>query len=442
MDVEFSFEEVNEITKRARVSIPAETITAQLESELQEISKKADIKGFRPGKAPRHIVEKLYGKKVRAEVTNRLVSQSLQDLVREQEIKMVNCSSLDVDTFEPGSQLKYTAELEVFPEPEIKNTDKFKIEVERKEISEPDVDKVVEQHLESKATLKKVEFRTSAKVGDVIDASVLIKREGTEAGRPEPINIPLGEGKLPKELEEGIPGMETGEQKSIMAAGADGKEVEYVVSLNGLFEKVLPPLTDESVKELGFDVETVLELRMKARDLLEKARESEEKSEAQYKIIEALIESNDFMVPQAIVDDEIRWNLVNYGVIDPKKQDPKTVSMEPYREGLDEMARKRVKTAIIVDRIGEAEKVEVSEEDINVYIGQVAQQNGVSEDQVRKVLLQDQQRANVMGELRRNKVLDILHSRAEIKHVKPKKKTETEKADKSSKEQAGEAEKA
>jgi len=420
MDVEFSFEEVNEVTRRAKVTIPAETITAQLESELREVSKKADIKGFRAGKAPRHIVEKLYGKKVTAEVTNRLVTQSLQNLVREQNIRMVNCSNLDVDEFEPGSQLKYTAELEVFPEPVIKNTDSFSVEVERKEIAEADVDKVVEQHLESKATLKKIEFRTTAKVGDVIDASVLIKRDGAELGRPEPVNVPLGEGKLPKELEEGIPGMESGSNKEIPGVGNDGKELVYLVTLNGILEKVLPPLTDESVKDLGFDVKTVLELRMKSRDLLEKARESEEKSEAQYKIIEALIESNDFMVPQAIVDDEIRWNLVNYGVIDPKKQDPKSISMEPYREGLDEMARKRVKTAIIVDRIGEAEKVDVSDEDINLYISQVAQQNGVSEDQVRKVLLQDQQKANVMGELRRNKVLDILHSRAKITYVEPK----------------------
>jgi trigger factor len=327
-----------------------------------------------------------------------------------------------VASFEPGKEIEYTAQISVFPNPTISGYDKINVAVEKSEVTDGDVQGVIDRILQSKATTKKLDFRTTAQSGDVVDAMLHVELEGEAPSRPEPLVIALGEGKVPAELETGIVGMEIGASKDIVTVVPEdnqnkaiaGKKTTYHVTLNGLSERVLPELNDDFVKSLGYGPQTVLELRMETRTQLEEQAAQESKEKVRQAILDVLLEKNDFIVPNVLVDSELRHLLVRNGAIDPKRVDPEKLSMEPFRERLGDVARKRVRTAIIVDLIGKTENLKPTDEDITAALTDIAEKNGLPVDEVRKILLSSEQTSGFLVEVSRNKVLEFLQSRSEV----------------------------
>lgn len=424
MEVKSVVEDIDPVTKQIKVSIPAETVTQEISSAIADLTARASLKGFRPGKAPRQMVEKLHGPRVRLEVANRLISNTLSKLVKDNSIDMIGAPEIDVASFEPGKEIEYTAQISVLPNPTIVGYDSIKVSVPKTEVTEADVQGVIDRIVQSKATTKKLDFRTTAKLGDVVDATLLVELEGEPPSRPEPLVVALGEGKVPAELENGIVGMEIGTAKDIVTVvPADnpnkaiaGKKTTYKVTLNGLSERVLPELNDEFVRGLAFGPQTVLELRMETRKQLEEQSTRDSKEKIRQAVLDQLLERNEFLVPNVLIDEEIRSMLVRNGAIDPQKLDPAKISMERFREHFGEVAKKRVRTAIIVDLIGKQENVKPSDADISAAIEDLAGRNGLPADEVRKFLLSSDQATGFMVEVSRTKVLDFLQSRTEIEY--------------------------
>jgi len=422
MEVKSVVEDIDPVTKQIKVSIPAETVTQEFSSAINDLAARANLKGFRPGKAPRQMVEKLHGPRVRLEVANRLISNTLSKLVKDNSIDMIGSPEIDVASFEPGKEIEYTAQISVFPNPTITGYVKITVAVPKSEVTDADVQNVIDRIVQSKATTKKLEFRTTAQSGDVVDAMLLVELEGEAPSRPEPLVIALGEGKVPSELENGIIGMDIGASKEIETIVPEdnpnkaiaGKKTTYKVTLNGLSERVLPELNDDFVKTLGFGPQTVLELRLETRKQLEEQTAQESKEKVRQAILDVLLEKNDFLVPNVLVDDELRNLLVRNGAIDPKRVDPEKINMEPFRERLGDVARKRVRTAIIVDLIGKKETLKPTDEDITAALTDIAEKNGLPVDEVRKILLSSEQTTGFFVEVSRNKVLEFLQSRAEV----------------------------
>jgi trigger factor len=439
MEVKSVVQDIDPVTKQIKVSIPAETVTQEISSAITDLAARANLKGFRPGKAPRAMVEKLHGPRVRLEVANRLISNSLSKLVKDHSIDMIGAPEIDVASFEPGKEIEYTAQVSVFPKPEIVGYDSLKVSVPKGEITDEDVEQVIERIRQSKATTKKLDFRNVAQKGDVVDAALLVELEGEPPSRPEPLVVGLGEGKVPVELEDGIVGMEVGQSKEIVTVveaehpnkQIAGKKTTYKVTLNGLSERVLPELTDDFVKGLSFGPQTVLELRIETRKQLEEQAAQELKEKTHQAILDQLLEKNEFPVPNVLIDDEIRNLLVRNGVLDPKRADIEKLNMEPFRERLGEVAKKRVRTAVLVDAVGKKEGIKASDDDINAALKDIADKNGLPVEEVRKFFLQSEQNVGFFVELGRNKVLDFLHGKAEVSFVAPEKGAGKESAEKS-----------
>ncbi|RMG43723.1 MAG: trigger factor [Candidatus Dadabacteria bacterium] len=425
MNYKSSIEDVNEVTKKLTVSIPADTVSREYENALSGVMKNTRIKGFRPGKAPRNIVEKLHGGRVRMEVANRLISDSLQSLLKEHEINMVGMPEIDIASYESDKDIEYTANVSIFPTPEISGYDSFELEVPEMKVKPEEVDSAIEQLRENQASTRKIEDRSQAQKGDVIEAEVTVKVDGQEQGPAEPLVVALGEGRLPEELEKAIEGLKIGESCTVSIPLPDdhqdknlrGKTATYTVNLKGLSEKVLPEIDDAFAKNVGMNVETLLELRVKISEQLEKEKERQRKELIHEKILEQLLERNEFMVPQPLVDDEIRGLLVRYGLIDPRKVDPGRISVEPFREKLGEVALKRVKTAVLVDRIAEKENLLADQSDIEREIKEATEKHGMPEEEVRRFFMEQGRSASLLIELTRNKVLDFLSERATVKYV-------------------------
>lgn len=430
MDTKSSLHDIDEVTKQLKVEIPIEMIDREIDTVLSNLSKTTKVKGFRPGKAPRQMVEQMHGERVRYEVANRLISSTLYDLVKKHQLDMIGDPEIDVSNFEAGKEIQYTANISLFPKPEVKNFSKFEVEVQKREVTPKDVDQVIDRIRTSKATTKKLDFRNKAQAGDVIDSMLEVKIEGVEEQtRPEPLVIGLGEGNLPKELEEGIIGMEIGQTKEIEGKMPEdhreesvrGKKTIFKVTLNSLSEKILPELDDDFAKTLEFGVQSVLELRLDITKRLEQENEKETKNDIQAAILAQLLDSTPFQVPQILVDEEIRQLISRSGIVDPSKTDLSKISVDPFRKELGEAATKRVRTAILVDRIGEVEKLAATEEDIDKSVAEIAEQNGISKEEVKKFFMDKERIVRFVLEITRNKVLDFLRERTTVKYTdKPK----------------------
>lgn len=425
MEFESSVESVDEVTRKFKVTIPVDHVTKEFEVALGEVVKTASLKGFRPGKAPRDIVEKLHGPRVRMEVANRLIGSSLQKLLKEHKLNMVGNPEIDIASFEPGKEIEYTANISIFPKPEITGYESFDIKVPKREAKEEDVQDILKNIQESKATLSKLQFRDTAQVGDVIEALVSVKVDEGQDVKPEPVVVPLGENRLPKELEEGLVGLKIGEIKEFeLVLPEDHREVElrgkkanYKVELQALSERVLPELNDEFVKGLQYGVETLLELRMRIRGQIDDEIKRNSSADLHAAILDQVIARNNFQVPQILVDDEIRGVLARNGALKNSNIKYEEIDVAPFRETFNEMATRRVRSAIIVDRIAEKEKIQVTDEEYRQELSQMAERSGLPQEDLEKYLVKEKMIAGVLMDIQRNKTLDFLAARAKVEYT-------------------------
>lgn len=427
MSEQSAVETVDEVTRRVKVTIPAATVAKEVSNALSELERSVKIKGFRPGKAPRAMVEKLHGESVRSDVTSRLMQDSLRSIITQNNLSVVGSPEISDFKAVPDSDLEFTAHFEVFPSPAISGYEQFKVSIPRRAVADTDVDEVLEQLRKSKGQPQKLAFRNTAQNGDLLDLSIAVTVEGQEPARPEPAVIQLGEGKLPAEVEKDLVGLEVGYGKEVtVTLPADhqspelqGKAVTYKVTLNSLSELVLPNLDDEFAKGVGIGAETLLELRMKIRERLEQDQQSGKQNDIQAAVLDQLSAQHTFKIPQSLIDDEIRNLLVRGGFLNPDKIDVRRIPVDQFREQLGEVAEKRVRGAIIVDRIAAQESIKPEPADVEAEFQRISEEQQVPLEEVKKFFSSRDRLFPLMVELTRSKVLSFLSGRASVEEVDP-----------------------
>lgn len=430
-----ALENVDEVTRKATISIPKEEVSQRYNAKITSLQQTVKLKGFRPGKAPRNMIEKHYGDRVHFEVAETMVSDRINAIAKENELNVVGQPSVDFTTFEKDKDLEFSVVYSLYPQPEITGYDDVSVEVEREEVADSDVEKAIDEYRSSRSSQEDVTDRTDARAGDIIDAAVQVTIEGEEPRPEEPLVVALGEGQLPEDLEQGIPGINVGETKAIeMTISEDhgneslrGKKLTYQVKLNSLKQKILPELTDDFVKSLSLDgVETVLELKMDARKRLEEMASENQSAAAREAILLKLLEKNEFAVPEELIENEIRAMIVRSGVIDPNKIDVRKLPLDRFKDQFGEVAEKRVRMSIIVDRIGEKEELVAKSEDLEAHIDEVAAKYKIDREEVKKFLMGQERIMETAMEITRNKVLAFLEEKATVNLVEKKEEQKTE----------------
>lgn len=448
MEFQSSVEEVDAVTRKINIDVEAAEVTREFNEAVKKLAQVASIKGFRPGKAPPALVKKMHAERLKAEVAERILSKALEKVIEREGISTVGVPSVDGLDPEEGQSLKLTATVSLYPQPEPKDYLGVAIEVPIEHVSDESVSATIDRFRESKATLRKLEFRNSAQSGDVVDLSVSAQPEGEEPSAPEPLVAKLGGGELLPELEEGLPGLEIGASRDIAVTfPADhrdpqlrGKNVNLRVTLNGLFDKVLPEADDHFAESLNQGVKTLLELRVKIRDLLEEEAKRVAQQRAQGMVLERLVQGNEFQLPQVLIDEEIRSLIARSGMLQGSNSKLENLSIEPFRVGLGAIAAKRVRGAILIDRIADLEKVEVSQEELDQRLQSIADQTSATAAQVREILSRENRLRSLLVEASRSKTLQMLVDRAAVTYKEmDSKEIEEWESDRRREEEAGSA---
>ena len=366
------------------VEVPAERLDRAVGEAVRALSKRTRVAGFRPGKAPRPVLERVLGEgAVLDEAVDRLVQSSYRDALIEQAILPLTNADVEIVQAEEGKPLIFKATVQIRPEVELGDYKNFNFKPEIETIDDAKVDKVIEEMRDQSATLAPVEDRGAQK-GDYAVIKYEGSRDGTpfEGGTAERMPLIIGEDRLIPGFEDNLVGLEVGGTKGFditfpddyMEESLAGKEAHFEVELRELREKVLPDLDDDFVKSMG-DFEDLAELRSEIKKRLERNALDRARHEFSDKIIEYAVANSTLDLPDVLIDqevevmhDEFRGSIARQGISEEAYLKVTGKTDADLHADFRPDAEKRVKVLLVLSKVAEAEGVTVDDADIEAEV--------------------------------------------------------------------------
>jgi trigger factor len=427
--MQVNIDEVNATRRKLAVEVPVEEVTAEFDRAFGRVQKQAKLKGFRPGRAPRSVVEKLFGDQVRADVLSHLIEHSYADAVKQAGLRPVGPPEIVPESIEAGKPLRYSATIDVLPKIEIGDTRGLPAKRPRREVTDADVDRAVEQLRESLAELRPVEGREEAREGDFVS----VDYEGFVDGRPLPEGkrdnrlFELGRGVVPPEFERALTGAKVGETKTVEvshpAEHADstlaGKTARFHLVLRAVREKILPPADDELAKEHG-ECTTLAELRAKLRERIADSLRREGDEQVREQLIDEILRRNRFEIPASLIGrqvDAFLEDLLDRVGAQRAALERDTQRLDKLREEYRPRAERQVRAVLALDAIAERDHVEVSEPEVEQRIAEIVQRAGEHASRLREIYRDPSPRDELRARLTRERALDAIVAAASVEDV-------------------------
>lgn len=406
-----TLEDLTAVRKRLQIEVPADAVQAEIDRVFQRVGQQARLRGFRPGKAPRHVLERMFGDDVRREVLNRLVEESFHHAVEAHHLAVVSHPEIDADLPAPGAALRYSATVEV--RPSITLVDLAGIEVVRpaSAVSEEEVERVVGALRESVAQLRPVDDRHTVESGDVVTVDVVSRFDGGEPVRREGVLLEAGGGSFPLALERQLVGHPRGAHLSLRVtypadyanAGLAGKSAEFEVEIKDLRVKELPPLDDDFARDHG-RCDSLGELRARIRTDLEQTARARADDAVRDAVLEQALGRHSFEVPPTLVE---RRSEALLGTLDarlPEGADRERALAE-IRTQVRPRAEQQVRAELLLDAIAEHGGVTVSEAEIEAEMEAIAGRQRERVERIRGLYARPEARAALKAKLVRHRAL-------------------------------------
>ena len=414
--------------REIELEIPAENVQKAADKITRDIARVARIPGFRPGKAPATLVRRRFATDIEGEVVQSLVPDYLRKALDEKKILPVTDPQVDKVEFKEGEPLRFHAIFEVLPEFTLGDYKSLEVQVESVDVNDDMVTKTIEEMRERGSSFVPVEGR-AVQDGDYAQ----IKLHGTPHGGGDPVEANnilchVGAEETLATFSENLRGASIGDSKQFDATYPDdypdetlrGKTYTYKIEVEGIKEKKLPELNDEFAKDAageGGGVANLEELRSKIRKDLEAAKEQRQTAQAREKILQTLIERNQFPVPESLVEGQMDVrleravrSLASQGV------DPRAVNVDwvAMRKRQHDRAVDDVKAEILLDKIATEEKIDASDEDLEKEIAHLAEHSGESATALRARLTKQGALDRMKSKLRSDKTIDFLYRSARV----------------------------
>lgn len=424
--MQVEIEETGPVERLLKIEVATADVDAAFDAVYRQLGKRARIKGFRPGKVPRAVLERVYREEASHEVLERLVQGSLPEAVNQNELEVVSEPRLEPgDPPAQGSVFSYAARLDVRPAIELARVKG--LEVQAPALPEPESDPVeaqLEQIRASQAAIRELAEDTVASEGHLaaIDFEGTVDGEPFEGGSGKEMVVEIGAGRTIPGFEDQIRGLRVGDEKDFdidfpedyPAEELAGKPGHFHIQLVGLKERELPELDDELAKDAS-DFETLEELRSDLRSRFDEQRASELERLQREAVLDALIEANPFPVPESLVERELR-NRLSRAVQQLRGLPAEQLHpmLEQWRQEWRPAAERDVRLGFLLPEIAKAESIEASPEDVDQRLKEMAERGGQSVGEMKKAYrergLLDALHASVVDE----RVVEFLVSAASL----------------------------
>ena len=406
-------------------SVSAEDFKAAVDKAAKREGKKYTVPGFRKGKAPRHLIEKLYGAEVfHYDAINDLFPAAYEAAAKEANVEPVSRPEADVvsSSLEDGVVLK--VKVAVKPEITVKDYKGLKATKTVQPVEESRVDGEIERMRQRNARI--ISREGKAEKGDTakFDFEGFVDGVAFEGGKAENYTLELGSGQFIPGFEDQMIGHEAGEEFDVNVTFPEeyhakelaGKEAVFKIKLHEVETKELPELDDEFAKDVS-EYDTLDELKASIRKGMEEQADREAELNVENALVDQVIESMEGEIPQAMYDNrmdemvnEYRYRLQQQGLQLEMYLQYLNQTMAQFRDSFKEQAEKQVKIRLALEAVAAAEGIVASDEDFDAEVKRIADQYKMEEDRVRAIVNE----AEVKGDLAVNKAIDFLKQNAEI----------------------------
>lgn len=387
--------------------IQPDKIKEGLDIAFNKVKKSLNVPGFRKGRVPRQIFNKMYGEEaLYQDALNALLPEAYANAVSESKIKPVSQPEINVESMEKDSAWVLSAKVTVEPEVELGEYKGLEVMKHSTDVSDKEVADELERRRQQQAELVLKEDEPAAE-GDtvVIDFEGKVDGKPFDGGKAENYSLELGSKTFIPGFEDQLVGHKAGDEVEVKVTFPDdyqakdlqGKDAVFEVKIHEVKQKELPELDDDFAKDIDDDVDTLEELKAKVKDEIKEQKEAAAKNAVQEEAISKAVENAKIGdIPEAMIEDDVQRQMDQYfsGMqqqgINPDMYFKLTgTSEEDLRKQFREGSEERVKTNLVLEAIVERENIEVSEDEINDEIKDLATQYGMDEKAVRSALSDD-----------------------------------------------------
>ena len=424
----YTIQNVNDCTKKFVFNYEKVDLSKEIKAAVLAKQADSNLKGFRKGKAPLEMVQKMFGPQIENDALHRFISNEYFEAVKKENIRAVGYPQFGNTKYESGQTVAFEATVEVIPEFELKDFSKYTFKKESETVTEEDFE-----------TLKKNYLAPKAEVTEVKDAAHKLAKgdfavfnfEGEKADGTKPENmkaqdymLEIGSGQFIPGFEDGMIGLKKGDKKDVKVTfPADYHEedlknapVIFHVELLEIKTKNFPDFTDELAKEFGF--ESVADFNAKNKERMKAQKKREVQTKLQQAILEKLIEENKFEVPVALIEDQ------KVGV----KQDlTKTLKQQGFNDQMiglyferwnDDVTNKaafQVRSGLILDKLGKKFNIEANEADLDAKIDEMVAQSEMKKEEISKFYKSNENiKRNLMYAIREEKTFAALEKEMKV----------------------------
>ena len=371
-----SIETLEGLQRRVTITVAANKIEAAYKEQLKGYAKNARVDGFRKGKVPRSIIEQRFGVAARQEVLSDEMQRAFFDAVIAEKINLAGRPTFTPNNYQPGQEFSFSVTFEVFPEVELKGLENIEVEKPVVEISEADLDKMVDVLRKQQATWAESQEAAKAEDRVVIDFVGSVDGEEFEGGKATDFVLAMGQGRMIPGFEEGIVGHKAGEQFDIdvtfpaeyHAENLKGKAAKFAITLKKVENIVLPELTEEFVKKFG-NAKSVDDLRAEIKKNMQRELNNAVTARVKNQVINGLIEQNDIEVPAAAVAEEVE--VLRQQAVQRFGGKPEMAAQLPA-ELFEAEAKRRVQVGLLLSTVIGSNELKVDEARVEAMIADIA----------------------------------------------------------------------
>jgi trigger factor len=416
-----------DIKREISVEIPAAEVARETEVQIQRYQKSARLPGFRAGHVPASIIKQRFGDGLRADVAEALIPKYFRREAERLGLIPVSQPRITDMHLHEGEPLTFKASFEVLPEIQVEGYKELRADHPEIAVGDEEVEQALTSLREQRATYTSVEGRPLAE-GDFAQASMDGKpkdAQDTKDAASNPVHmddvlIEMGGKNTVPEFTQNLTGASAGDERTfdvsypqdIADKRLAGKTFVYTVKVNGIKQKSLPELNDDFAKELG-EFASLDAVRKQIRDNMAAEKRHTAEHAAKDKLVAELVKRNDFEVPESLVDRQIDLRLERglraLAAQGMKMEDLKKMDLPRLRAGQRDQAVNDVKSSLLLERVADLEKIEVSGEEVNRELEALARQSKQTPEAVRARLTEDGGLDRIRMRIRSEKTLEFLY---------------------------------
>ncbi|MCD2497212.1 MULTISPECIES: trigger factor [Microbacterium] len=401
--VKSTVEKLSPTRVKLHITVTPEELQPSIKHAYEHIAQDVQIPGFRKGKVPAPIIDQRIG---RGAVIEHAVNEGLDSFYREavtaHEVRIVGRPAAEIIEWPAekdfSGDLIVDVEVDVVPDFELPDLSGITLTVDAVEVDENAVSEELDRLRSRFGTLVTVD--RPAKSGDFVELDLVATIDGNEIDRAEGVSYEVGSGELLEGTDEAVESLTAGEdttfRSKLIGGEHAGSEAEVSLTVKAVKERELPE-ADDDFAQIASEFDTIAELRESLKERVASQGAFSQGSAARDKLVEALIEATDIPVPAALVEDQVHQHLEQEGRLED----------DEHRAEVTEASEKQFRTQVILDRIAEQSKVQVSQDELTQYLVQSAAQYGMAPQEFVEILQQGNQLPSLVGEVARNKALAV-----------------------------------